>query len=721
MKRLLFSCMAIIIAFAGLFAEETSGSYQIVFKSDPRGRTELKTNTALSRFITDGAEYIEAVSSLSGCYYETIYGLQLVVPSDLSRVKFSLSDAGKINATKIIVETAIGKNNSYLNINGTNQQIIEDTPTEYTYELDGSELTEISMIVSGNIYVSSITVCYGIEPETPEKITPELKWSSDEAQAYLGKTFNAPVLSVAPEEHKDEIIANIKYSSSDEGIAMIDQDGAVKILSAGTVSITASIEASEIYEAASAAYTLVVIDGSTTSYQIIFNTEEGRTDMNANMKPSRFIDSGTEYIDGISSLSSCAYGTQYGIHLVKPSGQSYITFRLTDAGKVNATKIVAQAAYGKTNSTLDINGKSQPITSDTPTDFTYEFNGSELTEIKLTAVGSVHIASLTVYYEAPTIEPDVINTIAETKQLANETLITVGCDLTVAYVAGNNIYAMDAAGDFIRIVGENNYNVNDIIPADWNGNYTLQNGTTPEITPADALPESTETTTFIAKTVDATMITSEMVNSVISINNVVFEEDTPENNDLFAGLAGDIMMTFCNQYGLANMTAGTYNLNVIVTMQQKTVVLNVIAFKPVVNIRINGETVTDDILDTKGERATLSIDVPDGYELWYRFTPDSPTARALADDANNGFVKYTEPVSFTEPGKLEYYTLETATGNRSEINSLKLDGVTGINEIISDGSEANSIYYNLQGVRVENPKNGVYIRIQGSKAIKLKM
>lgn len=718
MKRLLFSCVTIIIAFAGLFAEETSGSYQIVFKSDPGGRTELKTNTALSRFITEGAEYIEAVSSLSGCYYETKYGLQLVLSSSLSTAKFSLSDAGKINATKIIVETANGKNNSYLNINGTNQQIIEDTPTEYTYELDGSELTEISMIVSGNIYVSSITVCYGNEPETPGKITPELKWSANEAQAYLGKAFNAPVLSVAPEGHKDEIIANVKYSSSDEGIAMIDQDGAVKILSAGTVSITASIEANEIYEAASATYTLVVIDGSTTSYQIIFNSEEGRMEMNVYMKPSRFLDSGTEYIDGISSLSNCAYGIEYGLQIYS---SGHITLRLTDAGKVNATKIVAQAAYGKTNNTLDINGKSQPITSDTPADYTYELNGSELTEIKLTAKENVYIASLTVYYEAPTIEPDVINSIAETKQLADETLFNVGYDLTVAYVADNNIYAMDAAGDFIQIVGENNYNVNDIIPAGWNGNYTLQNGTTPEITPADALPESTETTTFIAKTVDATMITSEMVNSVISINNVVFEEDTPETKDLFAGMAGDIMMTFCNQYDLASMTAGTYNLNVVVAMQQKAVVLNIIAFKPVVNIRINGESVTDDILDTNGEMATLSIDVPDGYEVWYRFTPDTQTAKMLADDSNDGFIKYTEPVSFTEPGKLEYYILETATGNRSETSSLKLDGVTGINEIISDGESGNTTYYNLQGVRVDNPTKGVYIRVQGSKAIKVKI
>ncbi len=44
---------------------------------------------------------------------------------------------------------------------------------------------------------------------------------------------------------------------------------------------------------------------------------------------------------------------------------------------------------------------------------------------------------------------------------------------------------------------------------------------------------------------------------------------------------------------------------------------------------------------------------------------------------------------------------------------------SGIDEIASDDENAPVEYYNLQGIRVENPSNGLYIRKQGSKATKV--
>ena len=43
---------------------------------------------------------------------------------------------------------------------------------------------------------------------------------------------------------------------------------------------------------------------------------------------------------------------------------------------------------------------------------------------------------------------------------------------------------------------------------------------------------------------------------------------------------------------------------------------------------------------------------------------------------------------------------------------------TGINEVEAVDN-AKAVYYNLQGVEVENPKNGVFIKVQGSKASKV--
>ncbi len=50
------------------------------------------------------------------------------------------------------------------------------------------------------------------------------------------------------------------------------------------------------------------------------------------------------------------------------------------------------------------------------------------------------------------------------------------------------------------------------------------------------------------------------------------------------------------------------------------------------------------------------------------------------------------------------------------------DGIwTGVNEILDDicGESAASAYYNLQGVRVDNPENGIFIKVTGSKSEKV--
>ncbi len=46
------------------------------------------------------------------------------------------------------------------------------------------------------------------------------------------------------------------------------------------------------------------------------------------------------------------------------------------------------------------------------------------------------------------------------------------------------------------------------------------------------------------------------------------------------------------------------------------------------------------------------------------------------------------------------------------------DGTSGIASVVA-GQEAPAVYYNLQGVKVENPDNGIYIRVQGNKASKV--
>ena len=57
---------------------------------------------------------------------------------------------------------------------------------------------------------------------------------------------------------------------------------------------------------------------------------------------------------------------------------------------------------------------------------------------------------------------------------------------------------------------------------------------------------------------------------------------------------------------------------------------------------------------------------------------------------------------------------------RVDIKSINVNDpvVTGVEDVTVD-ENAPVEYYNLQGVRVANPENGIYIRRQGSKVSKV--
>lgn len=59
--------------------------------------------------------------------------------------------------------------------------------------------------------------------------------------------------------------------------------------------------------------------------------------------------------------------------------------------------------------------------------------------------------------------------------------------------------------------------------------------------------------------------------------------------------------------------------------------------------------------------------------------------------------------------------------NRFVLDQLLLvhDNTTGATDLIIDNNDCAVEYYNLQGVRVSNPENGIFIRRQGNKTIKV--
>lgn len=98
------------------------------------------------------------------------------------------------------------------------------------------------------------------------------------------------------------------------------------------------------------------------------------------------------------------------------------------------------------------------------------------------------------------------------------------------------------------------------------------------------------------------------------------------------------------------------------------------------------------------------------------FNPQESVTATKGAAANTGSHFTTDGMDLKGGAIKLTYTPETGEA------TLAVDGTaTGVSDIAVDGNEAASAvrYYNLQGVRVDNPQHGVYIRVEGRTATKV--
>lgn len=110
---------------------------------------------------------------------------------------------------------------------------------------------------------------------------------------------------------------------------------------------------------------------------------------------------------------------------------------------------------------------------------------------------------------------------------------------------------------------------------------------------------------------------------------------------------------------------------------------------------------------------TLNFNIPSEYTI----TKITFTATDFYVSTTTGTLEakvWTAPA--TAVNSLSFSASKTNKINKIEVEYAKVE--TGIEAVeVEEGAEA--IYYNLQGVRVENPANGLYIRVAGKTASKV--
>lgn len=113
--------------------------------------------------------------------------------------------------------------------------------------------------------IKSITVEYTSSGATKE--TQTLAFSEESISIYEGETFTAPTVSGAQ--------TTVTYSSSDEAVATVHAaSGEVTIVGIGKTTITANAAEDETYYAASASYTLIVLNPNPYFYKKVVSLSE---------------------------------------------------------------------------------------------------------------------------------------------------------------------------------------------------------------------------------------------------------------------------------------------------------------------------------------------------------------------------------------------------------------------------------------------------------------
>lgn len=348
--------------------------------------------------------------------------------------------------------------------------------------------------------------------------------------------------------------------------------------------------------------------------------------------------------------------------------------------------------------------------------------------------------------------------------------VWVGCDLTVVYVNGQYVYVVDDYDNPTLLYGSNSYKLGDMIPRGWQAENALYSGL---LEWKGDFPEASTTVpeTYI-KYPTLTTITTADVNAVGWIENINLPEGLPaKGKNTTATLADGTEITVRNQFGLMSgedtYAAGTYRMKAAVAIYNGTLQLYPVELLDPADVKVeptfpesinvicdtDGFTIDqehrqgDIFITVKGytlkDSVKIHLDTPEGWDGFIFRTEDAAISnepiqplivRAVEADwlplsaftgygftQGNTITVQAETFAWTE--SIDGYLIwdgKADSANAITIEAKIRKGVdpnTGVEAI--EAAEENAEYYTLQGVKVENPSDGIYVKVVNGKASKV--
>ena len=169
--------------------------------------------------------------------------------------------SGNTKQNIFVGETAISTETT--GAKGTNEYIIptlyQEAGTVYTLKVTSAHNSQVTKII---VYEAD---------GTPVLADPELAFDVESFTATIGEENEFPVLA-----NPNEL--PVTYTSSDEGVATIDEAGNITLVAAGETTITATSDETSEFLAGEASYLLVVegepVPAEEVQYQLVTSTED---------------------------------------------------------------------------------------------------------------------------------------------------------------------------------------------------------------------------------------------------------------------------------------------------------------------------------------------------------------------------------------------------------------------------------------------------------------
>ena len=617
--------------------------------------------------------------------------------------------------------------------NGTNTKILTFDVSDKGDNLDFFHLS-LSAKGGGTVQLTSLTITYE-EAGDPSKTDVELDWGVTELKVEVGETFIAPTLAITPQEAKDAIT----YSSSNESVATIT-NGELKLIGFGTTEISAEIKDNDTYNNASATYTLKY---SKKDPKLYFEREVryGKLGVGVVWEAAKHIGDGN--VTYSSSDPEIVAVNETTGQILPEDVKTVGTVTITATASATDTYSEATAKYRiiiEDANAPQIGRETFDFTTENPYGMTtYNTGDTYESEVSSVTSGNVVMSFYGNYrsykYNSQSTQGDFLTFRKVYNGVTSSFTITVPTDGIIEKITINTVDKFTPSDGTTLATGDGEETGLKVwTPAEGKefNTITFSNKTT------STIKLKSVTVVWKNKTSDLEIADLSFTQTVYNTTVGVETEVNAVNNPNNVATTYSIDCLNPDEYTLTEADgklAITVDKVGVYTLRAKSdatdtylpgiAILRLNVF-PQVDFLMNGDPTTpvENFIDLPEGGGNIAFgELPVTVDLYYLDEVSEPAApAALAELDKNDFNLYDgTPVEFANPGTLHYF-MRYADAYDSPIYSLgvKVNGQSsGIENVAAEATDAPVEYFNLQGIRVENPANGLYIRRQGNTASKV--